>query len=87
MAAVGNYEVVTDTFGPFILAMGTQFGTVPAPTGKVILGATITSDRNSAEVFAEVEIALDGTEVAWTTLAAAGGSHSVTVRITCAEMG
>lgn len=99
MGAIGNYEVVTDTFD-FANPNG-QSITVTVPAGKVALGWGVDSDLvtdpggvptagQNSDLIVMGYPALDGSSVTFdfTETASNGGVRSAgTLYVTCAEMG
>ena len=86
MAAVGNYEVVDLSFGPYSDIHTTHHETVAAPDGKVILGCGFKNLENANHYYTVIYPSTDGT-----TLNVKINPQSSTTTygayMVCAEMG
>src|SRR5690606_42037765 len=86
MAAVGNYEVVDLSFGPYSDIHTTHHETVAAPDGKVILGGGVKDLENANHHYTGIYPRTDGTtlnvEINLQSSTATYGAY-----IVCAELG
>lgn len=91
MAAVGNYEILTGSYGPFTDS-SVHVITVPATAGKVVLGGGLQQDLTSPAVQALIVMSYpDATGDNWVFEVKGQGSVGQpaqgTYFVTCAEMG
>lgn len=91
MTAIGNYEVVTGSYGPFTDS-SVHTVTVPAPTGKVVLGGGLRQDLTSPAVQALIAMSYpDSTGANWIFQIRGQGSALQPAQgdyfVTCAQLG
>ena len=91
MSAVGNFEVLSQAYGPFTDS-SEHLIQLTAPSGKVLLGAGIDEDTTGSNVRAvHTRNYPNATSTVWNFIVRGQGSAlqpaSGTVYATCAEMG